>query len=66
MSTVARVKTFLNEVKVETKKITWPTPQELKESTRVVIVSVFLITVFIAIIDLILNNILNFFIRLGG
>jgi len=66
MSTVERIRTFINEVKVETKKITWPTPQELKESTTVVIVSVFLITVFIAVIDLILNNALNFLIQLGG
>jgi preprotein translocase subunit SecE len=66
MSAIERIRTFLNEVKVETKKITWPTPQELKESTTVVIVSVFLITVFIAVIDLILNNALNFLIRLGG
>ncbi|MCK4415274.1 MAG: preprotein translocase subunit SecE [Candidatus Eisenbacteria sp.] len=66
MNTVDRIRTFLNEVKIETKKITWPTPQELKESTTVVIIAVVLITVFIAIIDLILNNALSFVIRLGG
>ena len=65
MSSFERIKTFLSEVKVETKKVTWPKPDELKESTTVVIVSVFLITVFIAIVDVLLNNAITFLIRIG-
>ncbi|MBD3237679.1 MAG: preprotein translocase subunit SecE [Candidatus Eisenbacteria bacterium] len=62
MSAFEKIRTFLNEVKVETKKINWPKPQELKESTTVVIVAVFVITVFITLVDLALNNLLNLFI----
>lgn len=60
MSGFARIRTFLNEVRIETRKINWPKPQELKESTTVVLIAVFVITVFITIIDLVLNNLLSF------
>jgi len=66
MSAFEKIKTFLNEVKIETKKVTWPKPQELKESTTVVIISVFIITVFIAIIDLLLSRGVDFLLRLGA
>ena len=66
MSGFDKVRTFLNEVKTETKKVTWPKPQELKESTTVVIISVFLVTVFIAIVDLIVSRGVNFILALGA
>ena len=56
---IEKLKTFLNETKNELKKVTWPTKEELKESTRVVIVGAFLLTVFIGIIDQILNRIIK-------
>ena len=61
MAGFEKIRTFLNEVKIETKKINWPKPQELKESTTVVIIAVSVITVFITIIDLALSNLLNLF-----
>jgi preprotein translocase subunit SecE len=51
-----RLKAFLKDVRVEMTKITWPTWQELKGQTIVVIVAVLLISVFIGIVDLILSN----------
>ena len=42
-----RIETYFNETRTELKKVTWPTREELKESTRVVIVATFLVTVFI-------------------
>ncbi len=65
MSAIEKTKTFLGEVKTETKKITWPKFDELKESTTVVIVTVFIITVFISIVDLIVNKALGFVMHLG-
>jgi preprotein translocase subunit SecE len=65
MSSFEKVKTFLSEVRAESKKVTWPRREELKESTTVVIVSVFLITVFVSIVDLILNKVLDTILRLG-
>ncbi|MBM3318427.1 MAG: preprotein translocase subunit SecE [Candidatus Eisenbacteria bacterium] len=61
-----KIRVFLGEVRSEIKKVTWPRPQELKESTTVVIISVFIITVFISIMDLILNRVLDFILRLGA
>jgi len=66
MSSFEKVKTFLSEVRAESRKVTWPRREELKESTTVVIVSVFLITVFVSIVDLILNKILDTVLRLGA
>jgi preprotein translocase subunit SecE len=54
-----RLKAFLVDTKNELKKVTWPTKDELKESTRVVIVGAFLLTVFIGIIDQILSRIVK-------
>lgn len=50
-----RIQTFLREVKVEMSKVSWPTFDELKDSTKVIIVAVFLITVFIGVVDRLLG-----------
>jgi preprotein translocase subunit SecE len=42
---------YLKDVRVEVSKVTWPTREELRESTLVVIVMVFIIAVFIGIVD---------------
>ena len=59
MVMIERLKTFLTDTKNELKKVTWPTKEELKESTRVVIVASFLLTVFIGVIDQILSRIIK-------
>ncbi len=58
-----RIKTYLVETKVEMKKVTWPTRNELKDATRVVILATFLLTVFIGIIDQILSGIIKLVFR---
>lgn len=45
------VRFFLAEVRGELKKSTWPTRNELLESTAVVILSVILFTVFVGVVD---------------
>ena len=50
-----RIVTFVKEVSVELKKVTWPTFDELKSSTAIVIVVVFILAVFTGIIDQALN-----------
>jgi len=54
-----RIKIFLTETRTELKKVTWPTREELKESTRVVIVSTIIVTVFIGVVDQILSRIIK-------
>ncbi len=60
---IEKFKTFLIDTKNELKKVTWPTKDELKESTRVVIVASFLLTVFIGVIDQILSRIIKVIFR---
>ena len=45
------VRYFLLEVRNELKRSTWPTRNELLESTAVVIVSVILFSVFVGVVD---------------
>ncbi len=56
---IEKLKTFFSETKQELKKVTWPTKEELKESTRVVIVASTVLTAFIAVVDQILNRIIK-------
>ena len=50
---------FFTDVVKEMKKVTWPTKNELKESTTIVIVVVLLFAVFTYIIDMALNKIIQ-------
>jgi preprotein translocase subunit SecE len=43
---------FLREVKIELKKVTWPTRKQTTGSTLVVIVLVMIISVFLGIVDM--------------
>jgi preprotein translocase subunit SecE len=54
-----KIKHFFSETRVEMRKVTWPTRDELKESTKIVIVATFVVTVFIGIIDEILSLIVR-------
>lgn len=56
---IERIKLFLSETRTELKKVTWPTREELKESTKVVIISTFLVTIFVGIVDQILSQIVR-------
>jgi preprotein translocase subunit SecE len=48
-----RLKTFLSEVVVETKKVTWPTKQEVINTTTVVVIASFIFGVYLYLCDLI-------------
>jgi len=54
---------FIGEVKLELKKVSWPTRRELINSTIVVIVSVAILAVFIGFCDLIWSTLINFVLR---
>jgi len=46
-----RVKQFLREVKTELKKVTWPSRRDALAGTAVVLVAVFIIALFLGIVD---------------
>jgi preprotein translocase subunit SecE len=57
------LKTFLGEVKIELKKCTWPTRQELIGSTMVVVISVLILGVFVGLSDTVLMGLLRSVLR---
>lgn len=54
-----RFRTFFDEVIAEMRKSTWPTREELVESTVIVIISVILIGFFVGVSDKILVELLK-------
>jgi preprotein translocase subunit SecE len=57
---INKVNNFIREVGVELKKSTWPTRDELFDSTVVVILSVIALAFFVAVSDFVLVNVLYY------
>jgi preprotein translocase subunit SecE len=53
---VARFTQFLRETGLEMKRVSWPSMNELKESTIVVLVTVLVIAVMLYVVDKILEQ----------
>jgi len=62
-SLVGRAKDFIKDVRVEATKVSWPTRIELRDSTLVVIVTVLMVSVFLFIIDRLLQSSLGLLFR---
>jgi preprotein translocase subunit SecE len=60
---IAKVKKFLSEVKIEIKKVVFPSKDELIGSTWVVIITVLLISIFLGIVDLGLSKLVAIALR---
>jgi len=58
-SLLERTVRFLKEVKIELKKVTWPSRKESIGSTSVVIILVILIAIFLGFVDLGLAKIIR-------
>jgi preprotein translocase subunit SecE len=58
-----KVKVFFNEVKVEIKKVVFPSKDELIGSTWVVIITVVVISLFLGIVDLGLSELVKMALR---
>ena len=56
-------KQFFREVRVELKKVTWPTKKETIASTSVVLVTVFLVAFYLGIVDLGLSRLIKIFLE---
>jgi len=65
-SLVQGITDYVKDVRVEMTKVSWPTAAELRESTMVVIVMVFLMMVFIGIVDRALSYAFEALVRLVG
>ncbi len=54
---------FLKEVRSEVKKVNWPPRKELVGSTIVVIVSVFILSFFLGVVDVTLQKLVTYVLR---
>ena len=57
---------FVQEVRAETSKVTWPTRNETLVTTVMVFILVFVASVFFFVADQILNWIVSFLLGLAG
>jgi preprotein translocase subunit SecE len=65
-SVLQSISDYVKDVRVEMTKVSWPTAAELRESTMVVIVMVFIMMVFIGIVDRVLSYAFEALVRLVG
>jgi preprotein translocase subunit SecE len=63
MQLVNKIKEFFNEVKIEIKKVVFPSRDELMGSTWVVIVTVLVISIFLGLVDLGLSKLVGIALR---
>ena len=63
MSVMTNTKEFIKDVRLEFTKVSWPTRNEVRSSTVVVIVTVIIISIFIGIVDRIITFGLGFLFR---
>ena len=57
---IQNVTRFLKEAKVELKKVSWPTPKQTFASTAVVIIIVFIVSIYLGIVDFVLAKLVKF------
>ena len=58
-----KVKLYLKNVKLEMQKVSWPTVDEIKGSTGVVIITLVLVGIYIGIIDFLLTGVIGLLIK---
>ena len=56
---------FIEEVRQETSKVTWPTWKEVWITTTMVLIMVALTSVFFLLTDMVIGHLVQFVLRLG-
>ncbi len=56
---VGKIKDYINDVTKEMKKVSWPTREQLRESTIVVLVTTIIITAFVYVVDLVMSTLVK-------
>ena len=57
---MSKIVSFFNDVKIELNKVSWPTWDDLKNSTYVVLNLSLILILFLFFVDLILSKILSY------
>jgi preprotein translocase subunit SecE len=60
---IIKAKEFLTDVAIEVKKVTWPSKKEAIGGTMVVLVLVFIMAIYLGLVDTILSKIVESLIR---
>jgi len=55
-----RIKAYLADVLAEMRKVSWPSRNEVRGATVVVLITVAVLTGFIFVVDTVLNHLLQF------
>ncbi len=55
MSVTDQFREFVKDVRLESAKVSWPTREELRDSTVVVLATVLMVAAFIGVVDRLLN-----------
>jgi preprotein translocase subunit SecE len=63
MGVIERAREFVREVIAEFRKVTWPSRQELINSTAVVVVLTVVISVFLGLVDVSLTRLVEWILR---
>jgi preprotein translocase subunit SecE len=58
-----KIKQFFKEVKIELKKVTFPSRDEVIGSTKVVLVLVIIVAVFLGLIDMLLSKLIGMIVQ---
>ena len=58
-----KIKNFFREVKVELKKVVFPSREDVIGSTKVVLVLVIIIAVFLVLIDMVLSKLIGMVVK---
>ena len=60
---IDKVTRFFKEVRAELGKVSWPQRSQVIGSTAVVIVSVFILSFFLGLVDILLQKVISTFLR---
>ena len=63
MSAMDQIREFVKDVRLESAKVSWPTREELRDSTVVVLITVLLVGAFIGVVDRILTFVVGLLFR---
>ena len=53
---VERLSTFLNDVRAEMRKVVWPSREDVRSTTSVVVIAVFLFAGYFAVVDYVVGT----------
>ena len=62
-SVIEKTIAFLKDIRSELSQVSWPTPQELWESTKVVLMAMILLSLIIGFFDLIFARLISWIVR---